>query len=531
MANPRNEPLDSPQAPPLGGDCCEPLGADALAASARALQADRPIGRLSRDNTARLFRVLVENASALHTLVDLEGRFVFVNQAARQVFGLPPEDCVGREAIEFVHPDDVPATAKAFERWRRRLPERGGRIENRQVSRSGQVTAHRWTVYPYRDEHGELLGFASTACNISDLRRTEDVLQSQATLQRALFDGMLDPLLTVDEHGVVQLASAAATVVFGYQPDELVGQNITLLMPEPHRSAHAGHLRSFREGRESNVIGKTNEFQVLHKNGELIDVELSVGLVPTSEFGRRLFIGCFRDVSERKRAQRAETSMLRALALLGESTAVLAHELKNPVTAVNLALRSVARQLKQDERSVLGELTGSMKRLERQLRQTLDFAKPIRLHLVRCDARGLFDSTARSLRPLLEAAGATIEVQIDDRTPGFIADHDLLEELLCNLVVNALETRDRGTRVLLSAYPQGRGELLLRVDDDGPGVPANLRDTLFRAFVTSKSDGTGLGLPICRRIAQEHGGDIELADRGRLGGAGFIIRLPTEGPP
>jgi len=109
-----------------------------------------------------------------------------------------------------------------------------------------------------------------------------------------------------------------------------------------------------------------------------------------------------------------------------------------------------------------------------------------------------------------------------------LADPNLLTEVFSNLVSNALEAKKGAAKILLSAERAGEDAVLLAVDDDGPGIPADQRDSVFKPFVTSKSDGTGLGLPICRKIVEEHGGTIRV-EESRLGGVRFAIRLPS--PP
>lgn len=346
----------------------------------------------------------------------------------------------------------------------------------------------------------------------------------------ALLDGLLDPLLCIDARGTVLLASASVEAIFGYRPEELIGQNVKLLMPEPHRSQHDEYLARYAATGETAILGRTRPFTVLRRDGEPIDVELSVSRVDPPDGGEPLFLGSFRDVTDRNRSRQAEVSVLKALAAIGESAAVLAHEIKNPVTSINLALRAVADKLGAEEQAVLEELAGSLRRLERQMRQTLAFARPLDLAPMACDMGELLATAARSLSPVVTASDAELEIDVAEGTPQVLADPGRLDEVLTNLVMNALEASETGRRrVRLSAAANDRGQVVLRVDDDGPGVPHSVIRNLFKPFFTSKPRGTGLGLPICRRIAEEHGGSLDLVD-GQLGGACFALRLPVAGP-
>jgi PAS domain S-box-containing protein len=236
-----------------------------------------------------------------------------------------------------------------------------------------------------------------------------------------------------------------------------------------------------------------------------------------------------RDISALKRAQRAETAMLRSLAAIGESAALLAHEIKNPITAVNLALRAVAGELGEDHRVVLEDLVQRLQRLESTMRRTLSFARPLQLACKPCDAGELARAAALHLAPEAAAAKSRVDVESDPRGVPLVADPGLLDEVLCNLIRNSLSAKGGAGRVLITVERDSEGGARIAVDDDGPGVPPALAADVFKPFVTGRRDGNGLGLALCRKIVMEHGGSIALAPA-RLGGARFEIRLPAAGP-
>lgn len=471
-------------------------------------------------------------------------------------------------------------------------------------------------------------------------------------LYRALLSAVLDPTIAIDLQGTIVTASASVETVFGYSPAELAGRNIKLLMPEPHHTQHDGYLAKYARTGETNILGRTREFEVVHKLGHNIVCELSVARADIPG-GEPLFIGSFRDVTQRraaevalgeserrfraifdrsyqfmgllrtdgtvlevnqaaldaigatrqqaiglkfwdtpwwstdpgerararqavddaaqgqfvrfetthrgadglpisvdfslnpvrdadgkvallipegrniselKRAQRAETAMLRALATIGENAAMLAHEIKNPITAVNVALRAVSKQLGEDDRVVLEDLVTRMQRLEALMRRTLSFTKPLDLKLARIDVRELVDAAVKSQRPEIVKRGAELKVDVE-RGIELVCDRQLLDEVLTNLIRNSLEAVPERPRLALTASRAGRGTLFV-VEDNGPGIPESLRNTLFKPFSTTKATGTGLGLAFCRKVVEEHGGTIE-AKASPLGGARFEVRIPN----
>ncbi|HEX6885685.1 MAG TPA: HAMP domain-containing sensor histidine kinase, partial [Planctomycetota bacterium] len=235
-----------------------------------------------------------------------------------------------------------------------------------------------------------------------------------------------------------------------------------------------------------------------------------------------------RDISSFKAAHARELALNEALAQIGESASLLAHEIKNPLTAVNLALRAVADRLGEDQKSVLEDLASRLAKLERTMRRTLSFARPLELQLEPLDPREVLREAVALLRPEIEAAGLVLEVDCPSSLPRVRGDRARLEEVLVNLLRNALEILQPGGRVRASARAEGRGHVLLRVEDDGPGIPPSVRAELFKPFVTAKAGGTGLGLAIARKVVREHGGEIGVGE-GSLPGACFWVRLPVQG--
>jgi len=471
---------------------------------------------------------------------------------------------------------------------------------------------------------------------------------------QAILASMLDPVISIDDTGIIQAASDSVERVLGYVPGELLGRNIKILMPEPHRSEHDGYLEHYRQTGETKIIGRTREFEVVRKDGSTIVCTLSVsradpsegpavltgilrdvtavtrttqalaesqrrfralfdhafefigllepdgrvieinrtaleatGMTPEKVVGQPfwdthwwsqsvdmreraqlavgeaaagklvrfeaqhvsgsgnlyeidfslkpmkdeagnvvLLIAEGRDISALKRAQRTETAMQQAFATIGESAAVLAHEIKNPITAVHVALRAVATELGEDHREVLEDLIARMKRIEEMMRRTLSFAKPLELREVVCDARALFDATVAHLQAQIAGAAAVVRIRVPAGGLRFRGDPALLQDVFSNLLTNAIEAGGPSLRIALIAECAPDASILLAVEDDGPGVPESLRHELFKPFVTTKRKGNGLGLAICRKITVEHGGTLELA-RSTGTGARFEVRLPA----
>lgn len=483
-------------------------------------------------------------------------------------------------------------------------------------------------------------------------------LRGAEAMNRSVLESVLDPTVTIDERGTVLAASASVLDVLGWRPEELVGRNVKVLMPEPHRSRHDEYLVRYAETGETHILGVTREFDVVSKDGRVVPCELSVSRADVPGREQPVFTGSFRDVSRRRaaeaelrasqrrlraifdqsfqsiaildasgtvlevnevslrstgrtreeivgralwatawwpdgsrtpeklrsavhqaargetvrfdlplilpdgevldydvsikpvqgdegavalivfegrevtelrRAQRTENAMLRGLAEIGESATVLVHEIKNPITGIQAALKAVAGELDTSHAAVLDDLVGRLQRLERSMRRTLSFARPIALRRRGCDVAELVRAEVERLRPLCDEARVAVELDLAEGLPILELDPELFGEVLANLVHNAREAlveRGRPGRVRISLSGDGDA-LTVVVEDDGPGVPESRRETAFRPFNTTKSCGTGLGLAHCRKVVEEHGGTIAL-DAGALGGAAVRIRLPFD---
>lgn len=227
---------------------------------------------------------------------------------------------------------------------------------------------------------------------------------------------------------------------------------------------------------------------------------------------------------ERDQARQTEMQLLKNLASLGESAAVLSHEIRTPITSLRHALRAVGERLGIEDRVLVEEFVGNLSRIERMLGQTLSFAKPLRLQPQPTDLGALVETAVRETAALPIAAAFEMSVTAE---PGVRANVDpqLFGEVLTNLLRNAAEAGEGRGRVAVRCRRAG-DRAVVEVEDDGPGVPAALREEIFKPFHSSKQYGTGIGLAFCRKVVESHGGTISLVDRPGSG-ACFRIDLPA----
>lgn len=234
---------------------------------------------------------------------------------------------------------------------------------------------------------------------------------------------------------------------------------------------------------------------------------------------------------EEKRALSRRAQIAEKLAAVGTLTAGLSHEIRNPLNAASLQLQVLERRIRklpQEQQPALVDplvlVRDEIQRLEHILEDFLQFARPREFVPTPVDMGSLVTRLADLLGTDAERRGITFERSIDERLPPVAGDAGRLQQVLMNLMLNALEAADTGghARVTLRREPD---DLVVSIDDSGPGIPIEARERIFEPFFTTKASGSGLGLPIVHSIITQHGGQISVSSS-PLGGAAFVVRLP-----
>ena len=331
--------------------------------------------------------------------------------------------------------------------------------------------------------------------------------------------------------------------VFGYDPKELIGKPLTVLMPESMRKLHENGFRRYLATGQRHVNWQGTELTGLRKNGQEFPVEVSFGELTMD--GRRVFTGFIRDISERKQAEEQREKLRRAQAdlahinrvsTMGELTASLGHEIKQPISAAMTDAQTCIRWL-ACERPEVAEAREAASRLIKDVTRANEIIGRIgSLFKKHVPKRELIDvnELIREMMGLMRSEASrysiSIRSELADGLPQIMADRVGLQQVLMNLMLNGVEAmKDMtapGTLTIVSRRSED-GELAVSILDTGVGVPPEQVDKIFSAFVTSKAQGTGMGLPISRSIIESHGGRL-WATPNTEPGATFQFVLPIE---
>jgi PAS domain S-box-containing protein len=340
---------------------------------------------------------------------------------------------------------------------------------------------------------------------------------------RELIESSPDMIATVDRHGVLLDANRTLFATLGTELKALLGQPLETIAIESTRPSFRQALRDALVAPEGRA-----EIRLPRPRGGELEVEVTARgcLDPfTRRVGRILVY--LRDVTQARETTRRLLES-QSLVRLGELAAVVAHEVKNPLAGILGALEIIRERVDPgtDAPAIIDEILQRLAALDATVNDLLLFARPRRPVVAPCDLRELVASAAELLRR--DPATAGTEVAIEGALDPVAVDAQLLAPVLLNLLLNAAQAGPPGRPIRVRLAREGL-HASLSIEDEGPGVPAEIRSRIFEPFFTTKRRGTGLGLAIARRVVELHGGSIGISDRPG-GGTTVELRLPLLGP-
>lgn len=372
----------------------------------------------------------------------------------------------------------------------------------------------------------------------TDWAATRAALQRREAHLQSVLDTVPDATIVIEVDGTMTSFNRAAVRQFGYEPEEAIGRNVSMLMPAPYREQHDGYLQRYIETGEKRIIGIDRVVVGRRKDGSTFPMKLAVGEARTE--GRVYFTGFIRDLTEREESAarleeaQGELARLSRLNELGEMASTLAHELNQPLSAIANYVQGCIKLLAQVPEEQAAMMRGA---LQETAKQALRAGEIIR-HLREFVTRGETDKGPEDIKKLVEEAGALALVGSRERgvrsefdfspsTDLVLADRVQIQQVVINLMRNAIEAmKDTPRRELVVRTTRNDGQLMtIEVADTGSGISDEVAGRLFQPFVTSKPGGMGIGLSISRRIIQSHGGDLTYR-RNDAGGATFTFTLP-----
>jgi PAS domain S-box-containing protein len=369
-----------------------------------------------------------------------------------------------------------------------------------------------------------------TVSDVTAIRTSEANYRDQAVRLASILDNVVDAIVTINESGSIESWSKGAERLLGYNTDEVLRRNVSMLMPEPHFSAHDGYIRRYMATGERRIMGMRRELEALHKDGYRVPIDLGVSEMRIGK--RRLFIGVLRDISDRREIERLKSGFV----------STVSHELRTPLTSISgslgLLAGGVAGDMPAKAKRLIDIAKVNCERLVRLINDILDLEKAesgrLEFHLELQALRPIVEQVIESMRAFADQFRVRIELDPVSPDAHVLVDRDRLIQVLTNLVSNACKFSPPGSTI----------ELTIRIDIDsvqvlvkdcGPGIPKEFRPRMFQRFAQADSSdsrakgGTGLGLSIAKTILERLGGNISF-DSVEGNGTTFYVSLPLRQP-
>ena len=466
-------------------------------------------------------RLLIERVRDYEIfMLDPEGHIIIWNVGGEKNKGYSVEEIIGRHHSIFFHQKDIEAGVPDKE-LSVAAAEGSFEDEGWRVRKDGSRFWANVVTTALRDSDGTLRGFSKVVRDITDRKKAEDALRESEERYRIIAETASDVIITIDQDSVIQFVNPASEKVFGYKPAELIGQVITVLMPERLREAHISAMKEYVDTGKKKMKWESIDLPGLHKSGNEVPLEVSYG-----EFmkeGRHFFTGIIRDITERKDAAKnkeyrdmlerfnQELENLIAERTMNLLAMTLADRVRNPSSVIGATANRVLRKAecsekaKENFRLIINEaekLDKTVKDFQNMLksRQTLFHYEDV------CEI-------VRDVLPVIEKEAArkqiVLSVDLPDRPLKINTVRNLLKMAIFTILKNAVElTPDEGKVMVLVAGDEDR--IQVTVSDNGYGIAKEDIDEIFDPFSHAYGYRFSMGLPLIKQIVSEHMGEISV---------------------
>ena len=480
---------------------------------------------------AQLFRHTLESIDLVAVSIDGDGRVSFCNDHFLAVTGWQRGEVIGGDWNErFVAPE-CRAQVRCMIQGSESPDLFPTRHEVAVLTRAGDTRLIEWNNTLSFDVRGNFIGITCIGDDVTDERHNQEELRK---LSRAVEQSPSIVIIT-DDKGVIEYVNPKFTEITGYQPAEVLGQNPRVLKSgEMSSGEYKGLWETIRAGGEWR-----GEFHNRKKNGELYWESASISAIRDAQGITTHYLAVKEDITERKRLEQEieernrEIGRTQSLTAMGRMSSMVAHDLRNPLSSVKMAVQILSRHAK-DNREVteLGQIASEQIRyMEDILSDMLTFSRPDALSPEWISIDKLLEGAINVAQKKIEQSGAQMCVDIQAGLPTFFGDPSKLRQVFSNLIVNAAQAAsgraDASVNIcaMLHMGEMGTG-VRVEICDNGNGIEPEARDKLFEPFFTTKTQGTGLGLAIVKRILEQHGADITLEPM-EPQGACAAVTLPT----
>lgn len=463
---------------------------------------------------------IISSATDAILTIDDQQRITLFNAAAERMFRFPAAEAIGLpldrflpERFRAIHREHIRAfgatgvTARSMGAQRPLMALRADGVEFPVEATISQITVNGKRLY------------TAIVRDISERRRAEEALAESEARHRAIFETAVDGIITIDERGIVTAMNPAAVRIFGFAADEVVGRNVDMLMPEPYSAEHDRYMQDYLRTGIKRIIGLGREVVGRRKDGSTFPMDLAVSETVLGE--RRIFTGIIRDVTERKRAEEAlarqSEELARSNVELERFAYVASHDLQEPMRTVRsfaqILQRRYGQQLTGDAAEYFRYITDGVSRMQTLINDLLTYSRVSSQGsaFAPADTRHIVKMVLESLQATIEAQQAEVAV---GSLPVVLGDATQLGQVFQNLIGNAIKFHGQEPPKIEVSAVEADGDWRFSVKDNGIGIDPQYFDRIFiifqRLHTIEEYGGTGIGLAICKKIVERHGGRIWL---------------------
>jgi two-component system, LuxR family, sensor kinase FixL len=495
-----------------------------------------PLNQQNADNYSQM-KAIIDHLPDGILILDEACHITSVNPATLSIFGYTLNEITGLAFQRLLSP--------AFQQFS--IREYSGKLQLEGSRKDG-------SVFPFilNTSTIELDGHFFYTCIIhdtSEMKQMQEALQISENRIDAIIRSAVDGIITISERGIIEMVNPSASRLFGYQPEELLGKSVNLLMPEPDKSSHDSYMQNYLKTGIGRIIGIGREVTGLRKDGTTFPFHLSISEV--NLLNRRVFTGFIHDITEQKlaeeRLRRYANELERSNAELQDFAYVSSHDLQEPLRKIQAfgdRLKSrEADALSEQGKDYVNRMLNAASRMQSLINDLLAFSRVTTNAQPFCKV---------NLNEILEGVLSDLEVAINqsntrieaDKLPVIEAEPIQMRQLFQNLLANAIKFRKAGTTPLIritARHLQRKAHLIatpgdelleISFEDNGIGFDEKYLDKIFNVFQRlegQKYEGSGIGLAICRKIAIRHGGNITARSQPGKGST-FIVTLATRQP-
>lgn len=510
-------------------------------------KAQIPEGEL--ESRSRL-KAIIDTAIDGIITIDAQGIVETMNPAAGKIFGYVPDEVVGQN-VKILMPEPDHSQHDDY------LKNYFRTGEAKIIGKGREVLGKKknGTVFPFLLSISEVrlknkIIFTGIVHDISGLKKAETALKESENKIHSIIHSAVDGIITIDSRGVMEMINPSAARLFGYDSQELLGKNVSMLMPEPDSGRHDGYIQRYLLTGEKKIIGIGREVTGLRKDGTQFPLHLSISEVKLSD--RTIFTGFVHDISKQKldeeKLRRYAAELERSNRELQDFAYVSSHDLQEPLRKIQAfgdrVLNKEYQKLSDQGKDYINRMLHAASRMQNLINDLLSFSRVTSMAkpFSKINLDQILSEVLSDMEVAIEKSGAEI---IRSPLPEIEGEPTQIRQLFQNLISNAIKFRKDNENPIINIYAKnlqrqahltatpGDEATAIYFEDNGIGFDEKYLDKIFNIFQRlegQKFEGSGVGLATCRKIAIRHGGNITAQSQPGIG-TRFIVTLALKQTP